>query len=186
MGSPDYTKAERAALNEVLRAFMPTDTDLETTRKNEIEDALSNYACADIKELKEKFGPGSHGHSQSIDRIYMQAQVWDEYICEDPTLSLDAETYELAHIISCLMGDLYQKVACADVDDAQEAKTESEDKSNFMNAVDRLVSELKSSQSEFGKSYRNMADQIKSEYQKTMAAFKKELDSFKDGLQKDK
>lgn len=70
-------------------------------------------------DLEERFGPGSHGHTEGIDRVHIQNSIWQDHIREHPAILLDLEAFTLAAEIGDKMNELYQRLGALGIDDEE-------------------------------------------------------------------
>ena len=86
------------------------DKDLEKQRKVDLKEAKKAFRGTD---LQKRFGPGSFGHHEMIDRSFISLEMWD-YVARSPATVIDPELYEMADKIGHLMYEFYQTAARKD------------------------------------------------------------------------
>jgi hypothetical protein len=63
----------------------------------------------DLAEFDRRFGAGSGGIHEILDRVHVAHETWERYILDHPSTLLDPNLYLLATQVSLLMGLLYQR-----------------------------------------------------------------------------
>jgi hypothetical protein len=85
---------------------------LEVDRKQKLDEAREDLVSGTVEE---RFGPGSLGYHELLDRSYMLMDNWESFITSHPTTLLDPERYRKAQEIADAMTSFYQLVGRGDL-----------------------------------------------------------------------
>jgi hypothetical protein len=89
---------------------MNREQELEVERLAYLREAEETFEGSD---LQERFGPGSFGHHEAVDRSYIVSEMWN-FVLTSPATIIDPKAFELASKINDLMFDFYQLMARRD------------------------------------------------------------------------
>ncbi len=89
--------------------------DIESERQEDLSEAREGLASADGESLETRFGPGSFGYHELLDRASILVDNWDSFIASHPSTLLDPDRYRKAREIAQAMADFYQLVGRGDV-----------------------------------------------------------------------
>jgi hypothetical protein len=105
-GRPDDAGAWLAGYDRGFADYFRYEAD----RLEELKETQETFAGSD---LQKRFGPGSFGHHEVVDRAYVASEVWD-MVASSPATLLDPELNADARRIGDLIFDFYQKAAMID------------------------------------------------------------------------
>jgi len=88
--------------------------DWEAERQNDLAEARESLSTAEGEPLERRFGPGSFGYHELLDRAYLLGSNWEEFVASHPTTLLDPERYRKAREIAEAMAEFYQLVGRGD------------------------------------------------------------------------
>lgn len=57
--------------------------------------------------LEDRFGPGTHGHHEALDRTSLVSSMFSDFVEDHPAVLLDPEAYALAAQAADFMAKLY-------------------------------------------------------------------------------
>lgn len=83
-----------------------SDNELEKDRQELLDKAKENFDGEE--ELKRRFGDGTYGAHELMDRAYMVMETWETYVKEHPTTVLNPDLFKLANEAWQKMFDFYQ------------------------------------------------------------------------------
>jgi hypothetical protein len=86
---------------------------LEVDRKQKLAEAREDPGQGTVEE---RFGPGSFGYHELLDRTFLLMDNWESFIATHPATLLDPERYRKAREIADAMADFYQFVGRGDLD----------------------------------------------------------------------
>ena len=90
--------------------------DIEVDRQNRLAGARESLVAFEGETLEGRFGPGSFGYHELLDRAYLIQSNWETFIAEHPATLLDPERYRRAQEIATAMAEFYQLVGRDDRD----------------------------------------------------------------------
>lgn len=61
-------------------------------------------------KIKEQFGPGTHGEHEAVDRSYIFAHQWEDFVESHPATLLTPEAYRWAALATYCMIKTYEKL----------------------------------------------------------------------------
>lgn len=88
--------------------------DWEAERLNDLAEARESIVMDKGETLEQRFGPGSFGYHELLDRAYLLASNWEEFVATHPTTLIDPERYRKAQEIAEAMAEFYQLVGRGD------------------------------------------------------------------------
>ena len=88
--------------------------DFEIERQDDLAEARRNHDFLEGETLEARFGPGSFGYHELLDRAALLSANWDSFIASHPATLLDADRYRKAHEIAAAIAEFYQLVGRAD------------------------------------------------------------------------
>jgi hypothetical protein len=88
----------------------------EVERQNELTKARENHVLSEGETIEMRFGPGTFGYHELLDRANLMLINWESFIVSHPATLLDPERYEKAQLIVEAMADFYQVVGAGDCD----------------------------------------------------------------------
>lgn len=74
-----------------------------------VEELSVNYE--NESDIQQRFGDGSFGAHELLDRSNLILEMWESYIKEHPTTIINEEAFELAFEIGEKIADFYQLTA---------------------------------------------------------------------------
>ncbi len=89
--------------------------DFEAQRKDDLSQARESLFLREEEALETRFGPGSHGYHELLDRANLMAMNWESFIASHPATLLDPVRYSKAREIAKAMSDFYQLVGRDDL-----------------------------------------------------------------------
>jgi len=89
---------------------MKMDNHDDIERLAELKSARDDLYLDSGETLEERFGPGSFGYHELLDRASILMNNWDVYIAQHPATLLDADRYKRAHEVLNAMYAFYQLV----------------------------------------------------------------------------
>ncbi|WP_406694157.1 hypothetical protein V5E97_24220 [Singulisphaera sp. Ch08] len=92
--------------------------DLEAERQSRLAEAQDGLAWSEGETIERRFGPGSFGYHELLDRAYLLSANWEEYIAAHPTTLIDPDRYRMAQEIAEAMAQFYQLVGRGDQPDS--------------------------------------------------------------------
>ena len=66
------------------------------------------------ESIEERFGPGTIGNHELLDRTHLVLAMWSQFVREHPSCYSDASLYRMASQIESMMADFYQTVGRRD------------------------------------------------------------------------
>jgi hypothetical protein len=84
--------------------------DIEDERRRGLADARENHALEEGETLEARFGPGTYGEHELLDRASLMLSNWETFIVEHPATLLDPERYRKACEVAAMMAEFYQWV----------------------------------------------------------------------------
>lgn len=72
---------------------------------------------ADDPTDETRFGRGTFGHHEALDRVHCQTNAWETFVVEHPSVLRDAELFQMAWGIGERMNEFYQAIGTKDLDD---------------------------------------------------------------------
>jgi hypothetical protein len=85
---------------------------LEFDRKQKLDEAREDLVSGTVEE---RFGPGSFGYHELLDRTYLLMDNWESFIANHAATLLDPERYRKAREIADAMTAFYQWVGRDDL-----------------------------------------------------------------------
>lgn len=82
-----------------------SQSEVELDREADLAITLDNFGG--IEELTRRFGRGTPGIGETLDRSYIAMEFFNDYVLENPGTCLHPEIYKLSHDIAGQMADLY-------------------------------------------------------------------------------
>jgi hypothetical protein len=92
--------------------------DIESERLESLAEARESHSSSDDEPLEKRFGPGSFGNHELLDRAFLMSENWELFIASHPATLLDAELYRKAFEIAEAMADFYQMVGRGEANDS--------------------------------------------------------------------
>ena len=96
-------------LEEIMKQC---DDECEASRQAALREAEDNFPGA----VMDRFGPGTIGLHEGLDRTYVQASVTEQYVAGSPAVALCPQAYRLVYVSIQLLNEAYQKLARFDED----------------------------------------------------------------------
>ena len=88
--------------------------DIESERREALTEAREDLSSTDGEALEARFGPGTFGHHELLDRASILLENWESFIASHPATLLDPGRYRKAREIADAMADFYQLVGRGD------------------------------------------------------------------------
>lgn len=84
---------------------------------NDEAEEQRRFYLAECLPNETRFGPGTFGHHEALDRVHCQLNAWEEFVVQHPSLLRDAELFRMAWGIGEQMNELYQAIGTNGLDD---------------------------------------------------------------------
>ena len=88
--------------------------DWEAERQSLLAEARDSCPLDEGETLEERFGPGSFGYHELLDRSYLLLSNWEEFVTAHPTTLIDPVRYRKAQEIAEAMAEFYSLVGRGD------------------------------------------------------------------------
>ncbi len=90
--------------------------DIEVDRQKSLAKARESLHFSEGETIEGRFGPGSFGYHELLDRAFLMQSNWESFIAEHPATLLDPERFRKAQEIATAIAEFYQLVGSSDCD----------------------------------------------------------------------